>query len=141
VSISISDVNDNDPQFASPVYEFTAPENEGGYVVGSVSADDADTISSLLYKFEYPNSYFSIDSNGVIRTTRALDYETQPQHNFSVEVTDGPPSPRKGRALVIVNVIDKADSVPRFVQTTYNVDVEERKIGPFLTVEVSVENA
>lgn len=73
---------------------------------------------------------------GVIRTLRALDYETAKQHNFTVEVTDGGPSPRVGRAFVIVNVLDLQDSEPLFEQSEYNVDYEENKVGQLITVKV-----
>ena len=117
------------------------PENEGSYVVGSVTATDQDSSSanSLTYRLEYSSIYFTIDSTtGVIRTLRPLDYESVKQYNFTVEVRDGPPTPRIGRAYVIVNVLDRADSVPRFEQRSYNVDFEENKIGDLVTVKVKI---
>lgn len=139
VRITVTDVNDNNPAFSKDTYEFTVPENEGSFVVGSVSATDLDSTSrgTLRYSLEYANSYFRLDPNtGVISTIKPLDYETKKQHNFTVEVNDGPPSPRTGRAFVIVNVQDVADSIPRFNKAVYNVDFEENKIGALVTVEV-----
>lgn len=138
VQITVSDVNDNDPQFSQDVYTFSVPENEGNFVVGPVSATDADRGSTLEYRLEYPSTFFSLDANtGTLRTIRPLDYETTKQHNFTVEVSDGPPSPRTGRALVIVNVLDRPDSVPVFPQRSYNADFEENRTGTLIRVNVS----
>ena len=85
--ITISDVNDNDPRFSRAVYTFSVPENDGNRVVDTVTATDADVGSVLTYRLEYQNDFFSIDpSSGTIRTIRPLDYETQTQHRFTVEV-------------------------------------------------------
>lgn len=86
-------------------------------------------------------SLFAISSTtGAIKTVRALDYETAKQHNFTVEVTDGGPSPRVGRALVIVNVLDIEDSEPLFEISEYNTEFEENKVGQLISVLVSIEN-
>lgn len=115
------------------------PENERNFVVGSVSATDADSSSTLSYNLEYPSSLFSVDSNtGTIRTITPLDYETSTQHTFTVEVSDGGPTPRIGRALVTVNVLDRSDNVPIFTQRTYSADFEENRTGTLIRVNVSL---
>lgn len=86
----------------------------------------------------YLHSLFNVVANtGVIRTRGSLDYETKRQHNFTVEVVDGGPSPRTGKAFVIVNVIDREDSVPKFEVPRYSAEFEENKVGELITVKVS----
>lgn len=65
-----------------------------------------------------------------------MDYETQKQHNFTVEVVDGGPSPRTGKAFVIVTVIDVEDSVPVFDKPSYAAEFEENKVGQLITIKV-----
>lgn len=72
----------------------------------------------------------------MIRTLRPLDYETARQHNFTVVASDSGPSPRRGRALVIVDVLDVQDSVPLFEKKDYYGEIEENKVGTVLTVKV-----
>jgi len=83
-------------------------------------------------------SLFKINEDtGVIRTLRPLDYEQAPQHNITVVAHDSGPSPRTGRAFVIINVLDISDSVPLFEKTDYEAEVIENTIGPVITVKVS----
>lgn len=76
-------------------------------------------------------------ATGVITTLQPLDYESAKQHNFTIEVTDGGAAPRKGRALVIVNVRDLEDSEPLFESREYNAEFEENKVGEVIQVKVS----
>ena len=58
VTITLEDVNDNNPRFASAVYRFSASENNGpGFTVGSVVASDQDAgnNSRLTYSFSSGN--------------------------------------------------------------------------------------
>lgn len=60
--------------------------------------------------------------------------------SFADQVTDGAVSPRTGRALVIVNVLDRSDSVPTFSQRQYNADFEENRTGTLIRVNVCMKN-
>ena len=60
----------------------------------------------------------------------------KPESLYYFQVTDGGSSPRTGRALVIVNVIDLSDSVPTFPQRQHNVDFEENRTGTLIRVNV-----
>lgn len=56
VSVTVSDINDNDPKFGEDVYRFQVPENSADHLVGTVTATDADsTDNTLTYSLEYPS--------------------------------------------------------------------------------------
>ena len=74
---------------------------------------------------------------GQIRTLTALDFETQSQYIFSVDVTDISNNPRRRSARVTVNVIDQDDHVPRFIQNTFRGSVQEGGVG-LVALNVSV---
>lgn len=57
VTVTVSNANDNDPEFGRDVYTFNVPENARNHVVGTVSATDNDLSNSntLRYRLEYQN--------------------------------------------------------------------------------------
>lgn len=65
VHISVSDYNDNDPQFSSEIYEFSVEENKPhGTVFGTLKAvdKDIDNNAAIRYSLIPSNSSFQINS-------------------------------------------------------------------------------
>uniref|UniRef100_A0A8C5MF77 Cadherin domain-containing protein n=1 Tax=Leptobrachium leishanense TaxID=445787 RepID=A0A8C5MF77_9ANUR len=104
IGFSISDVNDNSPEFSKPTYVAYVPENNlPGASIFSIRAYDLDTgdNAKIIYSIssrdtdEIPvSSYLSINiETGVLYAQRSFDYE---QHKaFQVQVTakdNGSPS-------------------------------------------------
>jgi hypothetical protein len=65
VTLTVTDVNDNAPQFSQNVYQFTVEEGrKAATVVGTVSAVDKDfgPNSTISYSLLHTNRTFLIDS-------------------------------------------------------------------------------
>ena len=111
LSISLTNVNDNDPLFNPESYAADVPENVEGAFVVTLSANDADG-DSLQYFFADTNTEltFQLDTNtGVITVRDQLDYEATTSYTFAVVVSDGE---RSDSASVVVRVTDVADGRP-----------------------------
>ena len=89
VAVTITDENDNKPQFTRGVYETSMAENSSiGAFVLTVSASDLDIGSNAAITYSIFNSglndsslYFNINSTtGVITLARSLDYEIAKEH-------------------------------------------------------------
>uniref|UniRef100_A0A8W8LT35 Cadherin domain-containing protein n=1 Tax=Magallana gigas TaxID=29159 RepID=A0A8W8LT35_MAGGI len=110
LSISITDINDNNPQFLNnQLFTFSVQEGQNSQVaVGTVTAVDNDAPgtpnSAISYSIQPlpPNTFqnqFSINSNtGAITTVQPLDYETQRVHYFLVLARDNAVDSRTGTA-------------------------------------------
>ena len=96
VTVTIDDVNDNDPIEAQSAYTFTVDENSAvDTAVGTVVATDADAGANALLVYTLDAfsvgdaAHFKIDSaTGEISVAQAsLDRETTPTYVASVKVT------------------------------------------------------
>ncbi|KAG8225978.1 hypothetical protein J437_LFUL006207, partial [Ladona fulva] len=71
IVIVVTDVNDNDPEFTKPAYEFTVEENMGsGTIVGTLHATDQDLgpNAAIRYSLSPANGSFHVDPiNGEYR--------------------------------------------------------------------------
>uniref|UniRef100_A0A6Q2Y3T8 Cadherin domain-containing protein n=1 Tax=Esox lucius TaxID=8010 RepID=A0A6Q2Y3T8_ESOLU len=140
VTVSLSDVNDNPPQFRKSVWSFSISELAApGVEVGRLSATDADMGENALLDYtildgEGGRDMFNItgrDQEAIIVLNKLLDYETRSSYSFSVEVVNPVvdtrflrKGPFKDRATVRVMVLN-ADEPPRFSRSRYRLDVSE----------------
>ncbi|XP_076458556.1 cadherin-99C-like [Babylonia areolata] len=53
LSVTVTDINDNNPSFLNASYVFFVPENQAGYIVGSVEAIDRDDPGSFNAQVSY----------------------------------------------------------------------------------------
>ena len=90
VQVTVTDVNDNPPEFSQDIYTATVPEF---LAVGSsafqVFASDSDVGSNAAVEFEVvpPSNRFTVNpSTGIIATTGPLDHEMEDTHSFTVQV-------------------------------------------------------
>lgn len=127
--IGLTDANDNPPVFEQSTYTFEVVEEALQAPVGTVRALDVDTVGTLSYDFVAPTTGSIFVRNGdtgeiTVRTT--LDFETQTQYTFDMQVSDGI---RLDFATVVVNVIDIADNRPVIFPTVkriiLNLDIPE----------------
>ncbi|KAJ8667841.1 hypothetical protein QAD02_009504, partial [Eretmocerus hayati] len=138
--VHVLDRNDNPPRFLQPVYTGLVSESAivGSLVFSSnssssplvIKADDADSELNALLSYdiveELPRKYFHIDSStGAIRTVMTLDYETIPEFQFHVKVSDlgRPRLSSESMAKVVISVADVNDCPPKFSQNEYNTTV------------------
>ena len=81
----------------------------------------------LIFYF-YLTRAFKIDpESGEIRTSRALDFESEPTHKLLVTAKDNAPDSRFGTASVTVLVGDVQDEKPVFEKSVYEGSVLENK--------------
>ncbi|KAM4795846.1 cadherin EGF LAG seven-pass G-type receptor 2 [Rhinophrynus dorsalis] len=124
----------NSPQFQSPTYQVSVPENKpaGTFVVQLRASDpDEGDAGRLEYGMDAlfdsrSASFFVLDSNtGEVTTSGELDRETKSTHVFRVTVSDAGTPRRTAMATLTVTVSDTNDHDPTFEQPEYRESVRE----------------
>eukprot|EP00057_Strongylocentrotus_purpuratus_P019501 XP_011673975.1 PREDICTED: cadherin-23 [Strongylocentrotus purpuratus] len=115
VTISIEDVNDNNPIFLAALYNAEVPENAAfGTLVANITAVDMDVDSlDVLYTIEEA-SPFLVNQEGLITLSGTVDYEIQMTYNLTVTATDREDTSRQGSCTVMINIMDVNDEPPEF---------------------------
>jgi len=118
VVITVSDDNDQVPQFVEVNPVFSVPENYNAHTsIGLVRAtdDDEGDNSKITYSLSPENIVpFIVLSNGTIQTTQQLDRENISSYNFKIFATDHGEIPNINITNVTVNVMDVNDNGPIF---------------------------
>ncbi|XP_051980402.1 cadherin-1-like isoform X13 [Xyrauchen texanus] len=118
--ITVTDSNDNAPQFEYTTYTASVPENKVGAVVAKMSVTDDDEPGSAAWSTKYrivdgdKNGFFNVSTGpsqleGIITTAKPLDFEKTKQYILSVIVENDEPfvgSLPTSTATVTVNVED-----------------------------------
>ncbi|XP_036415720.1 cadherin EGF LAG seven-pass G-type receptor 2 [Colossoma macropomum] len=138
ISMTILDVNDNNPEFTQKAYYMRLNEDAAvGTSVVTVSAVDQDINSVVTYQISSGNTRnrFSITSQsggGLITLALPLDYKLERQYVLSVAASDGT---RFDTAKVYVNVTDANTHRPVFQSSHYTVNInEDRPVGTTVVV-------
>ncbi|XP_031143313.1 cadherin EGF LAG seven-pass G-type receptor 2 isoform X4 [Sander lucioperca] len=128
ISMTILDVNDNNPEFTQKAYYMRLNEDAAvGTSVVTVSAVDQDINSVVTYQISSGNTRnrFSITSQsggGLITLALPLDYKLERQYALTVTASDGT---RLDTAKVFVNVTDANTHRPVFQSSHYTVNINE----------------
>ncbi|XP_071532452.1 fat-like cadherin-related tumor suppressor homolog isoform X3 [Panulirus ornatus] len=124
VTITVTDVNDNPPEFSSHVYKGSVSEAASpGQVIVQVSASDVDTGAGGEVRFSCGSGceLFEVrGEDGVVLLAGPLDTETQPQHVLTVVATDAGLPQLSSSSTVIVDVLDFNDNPPVWRQDSYS---------------------
>ncbi|XP_072308357.1 cadherin EGF LAG seven-pass G-type receptor 2 isoform X2 [Eucyclogobius newberryi] len=138
ISMTILDVNDNNPEFTQKAYYMRLNEDAAvGTSVVTVSAVDQDINSVVTYQISSGNTRnrFSITSQsggGLITLALPLDYKLERQYMLTVTASDGT---RFDTAKVFVNVTDANTHRPVFQSSHYTVNInEDRPVGTTVVV-------
>lgn len=97
-----------------------------------VQAQDPDIGSNAAVQYSVlatPAPFTVNPMTGVVTTTGALDHETQDQYSFTVEACDLGAGPLCDTALVVINVGDFNDEVPRFDLSLYAVTACDSQVA------------
>ncbi|XP_069489759.1 cadherin EGF LAG seven-pass G-type receptor 2 isoform X2 [Ambystoma mexicanum] len=138
ISITILDVNDNNPEFTQREYYMRLNEDAAvGTSVLTVSAIDRDINSVITYQISSGNTRnrFSITSQsggGLITLALPLDYKLERQYTLTVTASDGT---RLDTAQAFINVTDANTHRPVFQSSHYTVNInEDRPVGTTVVI-------
>nr|XP_008177211.2 cadherin EGF LAG seven-pass G-type receptor 1 isoform X4 [Chrysemys picta bellii] len=130
VSITVLDVNDNNPTFTEKVYQLRLNEDAAvGSSVLTLIAVDRDINSVVTYQITSGNTRnrFAITSQsggGLITLALPLDYKQERQYVLTVTASDGT---LFDTVQVFINVTDANTHRPVFQSSHYTVSVSEDK--------------
>ncbi|XP_053555545.1 cadherin-8 [Bombina bombina] len=141
VTVTLTDVNDNPPKFATSQYQFIVPEDIAiGDAIGRVKANDRDIGENAKSSFDiidgdgrdmFEVTTDSPTQDGLIRLRKPLDFESKKSYTLKVEAVNIHIDPRfmsgvpfKDTATVKITVED-ADEPPVFSSPTYLLEVHE----------------
>ncbi|XP_028444575.1 protocadherin alpha-8-like [Perca flavescens] len=123
ISVVVSDVNDNSPEFSLSPYTFYVTEaNEPGTSVFSVKAFDRDENDNALVSYHIlrdgseenkVTSFLNINSEtGDILALKSFDFETLKTFQFQVVATDSGTPSLSSNVTVNVFILDQNDNAP-----------------------------
>ncbi|XP_054647588.1 protocadherin alpha-6-like isoform X20 [Dunckerocampus dactyliophorus] len=123
ISVFISDVNDNSPEFSSSPYTFYVTEgNDAGASVFSVKAFDLDDDENAAISYHILrdgreenklSSFLSINTEtGQISALKSFDFEMLKSFQLQVVATDGGSPPLSSNVTVNVFILDRNDNAP-----------------------------
>uniref|UniRef100_A0A8C0FI92 Cadherin domain-containing protein n=1 Tax=Bubo bubo TaxID=30461 RepID=A0A8C0FI92_BUBBB len=132
VSILVSDVNDNAPQFLRDSYQGSVYEDVPAFTsVLQVSATDRDSglNGRVFYTFQGGDDGdgdFIIEStSGIVRTLRRLDRENVPLYSLRAFAVDKGVPAKRTPVEIQVTVLDVNDNPPVFERDEFDIFVEE----------------
>ncbi|XP_072251871.1 protocadherin alpha-8-like isoform X16 [Leuresthes tenuis] len=123
ISVTVSDVNDNIPEFSINPFTFYVTENNAaGASLFSVSATDFDEGENAVVSYSIPRnrdenkiftSFLNINSEtGDIVALKSFDFETLKTFQFHVVATDSGTPPLNSNVTVNVFILDQNDNAP-----------------------------
>ncbi|XP_058263985.1 protocadherin alpha-3-like [Hemibagrus wyckioides] len=123
ITVQLSDVNDNSPEFSLNPYIFYITENNvPGTSMFSVSASDRDLDENAMISYQIlrdttdQNKYTSFlninPENGEIYTLKSFDFEAVKAFHFHVVATDSGNPSLSSNVTVNVFILDQNDNVP-----------------------------
>ncbi|XP_061881955.1 protocadherin-7 [Entelurus aequoreus] len=144
--VRVVDYNDHPPIFAQSVVDVHFAENNSpNERVVTVVASDADSgkNAELAYSLDpAANGPFYIDpDNGDIRASGVLDREQKERYELQVIAKDKGTPPLQGSASVVIQVTDRNDNAPKFVQEVFTFYVKENLLANSPVGMVTVTDA
>ena len=129
VTITVTDYNDNPPEFQKSIYNVDVPENkEVGSEVAVVSATDRDTVGkTITYALtDQDKKIFAIDENsGIITSKVKFDYESRSVFNITVLARDSAHPQRTSDCVVHVKIQGINEYAPEFKEKEYLFSIPE----------------
>lgn len=121
VNVSVTDVNDNAPEFDQPEYDISVREDANvNDVILALTAKDKDLgkngeVRFRLSPYQQMNNlkYFSIDeTQGIIRVKEKLDIDAGGNFKLIIEAIDQGDTPLTSQTFVYVTLLDTSNSAP-----------------------------
>ncbi|XP_072290338.1 protocadherin alpha-3-like [Eucyclogobius newberryi] len=123
IRVTVSDINDNKPEFDVAVYDMYIPENNSpGASVFSVKASDCDDGQNAIIYYQIHRSgkdehkilsYLNINTEtGDIVALKSFDFETLKSFQFQVVASDSGTPSLSSNVTVHVFILDQNDNAP-----------------------------
>ncbi|XP_025199596.1 cadherin-87A isoform X2 [Melanaphis sacchari] len=136
LTIQVTDVNDNPPEFDNNAYTLTVNETATpGTIIGIVKATDRDSNPNIVYTLNGPSAdKFNVEkTTGVISVALCsnvgkppcLDYETQSNYYLTYIATDDNGNGQSNSVTIMILVTDSNDNPPTFIQHSYTSLIDE----------------
>ncbi|KAM3915704.1 cadherin-related family member 3-like [Leptodactylus fuscus] len=142
IIVSVTPVNNFDPQFDPVTYKFTVREtSEARTIVGQVSATDKDLPSCISYKIregntDVVNKFWIHPTSGIIELVTQLDFEVEVKYELVIEATDcDAVRPRNALATVNIDIIEENDEAPMCRPSRYTAIVYDN-----ITAGININN-
>ena len=138
ITITLLDINDNDPVFSQDPFTVGLIEHSGvGSTIITTSATDLDlgTNGELRYMITDGNTQESFainDTTGEITIAKDIDRETIPTFNLTIRAEDMGSPQRSNSTIVLVTVNDINDNAPVFDPDNYNEVLPENTPSGFI---------
>ena len=138
VSISVSDINDNEPKCYPNLQTMSMPEDSvPGTNIAELTCTDSDSNekAELTYIIAFvnnapPDGTFSVDSQGRLTlATGTLDYETITSYSILVRVSDGGTPPLSSTATIKLGITDINEHAPVYDELSYEVTILENFVS------------
>jgi len=147
VSILLSDVNDNAPNFDPSSYEVAISENSGvGVALLTVKATDSDkspSMNTVSYSIIDGNDgkFVIGQSSGTLALIASADYESASTYHLTVQAIDNGTPAMSSTTVVTVTVSDVEDNAPVFPGDPYIVYVAETAAPGTVVITVAATDA
>lgn len=131
VEISMSDLNDNAPEFSMDLFTVSIPEDaEVGTLVTKMHATDKDIGVNRKINYSFIDSYREhfkiIGDSGIVTLAKPLDREEKDLYNLTVQAVDQGIPKMFSTVFLIVNVQDVNDNPPEFTSKFYAASITEQ---------------
>ncbi|XP_076020965.1 protocadherin alpha-3-like [Genypterus blacodes] len=120
ITVNVSDVNDNPPQFSEAVINIYVKENSPvGATIHTLSTSDSDVNENAKGRYDLINNYSQIGAmvtvnseTGDIVTLQSFNFEEMKTFQFKVQATDSGVPPLSSNVTVNVFILDENDNNP-----------------------------
>ncbi|XP_023819263.1 cadherin-1-like [Oryzias latipes] len=149
VTLNVTDSNDNPPVFTASTYQGSVDENTVGVLVVKMSVTDEDEPNTPAWNAKFmivrgdPDKLFSIETGtnkqeGIIKTAKRLDFETNRTHTLEVIVENDVPFtiPLTNSTATVVVTVKDVNEPPIFKEKEMTVQKPEN-----LSVESVIMNS
>ena len=141
VNITVTDVIDEKPYFASELLTFHVSEDAlVGMNVTQLRAKDEDVGDNITYFMDSEAMFRINQSTGLITTAGRLDRENKTEHVLYVRAVDSV-NLTSGRVKLVVKVDDVNDHAPKFTRPIYIEDYREQSPEGTSVLTVSANDA
>ncbi|KAE8286355.1 Protocadherin-1 Cadherin-like protein 1 Protocadherin-42 [Larimichthys crocea] len=152
--IEVLDINDNTPQFSSPILTLSIPENTHiGALFSIPMATDRDSGTNGVAEYSLstgPDADQLFSLQVAVDTDEKLpqlvvmgnlDREKKDSYDLNIRVVDGGKPPRASSALLRVTVTDQNDNAPKFERNHYEAELPESSPAGHSVLQVRANDA